>query len=141
MRFGMWFSAFRARSGYPSSVSKSSAKPGSSCVVSVSGFSAIAFAARRAHPLPEAGERAPDAVRFRVHREPHRHRAERCRHVALLPVRIERDVVRMAHRALPGKVVDFVHPSPRQDAAPFQPHDEIMAFSYEKMPLAIDKRR
>ena len=68
---------------------------------------------------------------FRVHREPHRHRAERCRHVALLPVRIERDVVRMTHRALTGKVVDFVHSAPRQDAAPFQPHDEVAAFPYE----------
>ena len=69
-------------------------------------------------------------------------------HVALLPVRIERDVVRMTHRALTGKVVDFVHSAPRQDAAPFQPHDEVAAFPYEKMkkwvnskPLAIDKRR
>ena len=49
MRFRMWFSAFRIRNGYPSSVSKSSAKPGSSCVVSASGFSAIAFAAVRTH--------------------------------------------------------------------------------------------
>ena len=27
--------------------------------------------------------------------------------------------------------MDLVHSSPRQDAAPFQPHDEIMAFPYE----------
>ena len=45
----MWFSAFRVRNGYPSSVSKSSAKPGRSCIAGTSGALAMAPAAVRTH--------------------------------------------------------------------------------------------
>ena len=49
MRFGMWFSAFRVRNGYPSSVSKSSAKPGRSWIAGASWALAMVSAAVRTH--------------------------------------------------------------------------------------------
>jgi hypothetical protein len=123
-------------------VSKSSAKPGSSCVVSVSGFSEIAFAAVRTHfPKRVNARLMPSAMAYAANsgtspsRFPRRSRCSaRTSRPMLRPihsVRIERDVVRMTHRALSGEVVDLVHPSPRQDAAPFRLHDEVAAFPDE----------
>lgn len=67
-RLGMWFSAFRVRNGYPSSVSRSFAKPGNSWNPAGSGgFGGGPH--RRAYPFPEVGEHSPDAVRDGVGRE------------------------------------------------------------------------
>ena len=66
---------------------------------------------------------------FRVRRKPYGHRAERYRHVAFPAVRVERDMVRVPHRASAGKVVHLVHPTPRQHAASLQPYDEVPGFA------------
>ena len=69
---------------------------------------------------------------FFGYRETHGHRAKRYGHIAFLAVRVECDMVGMPHAALAGEVVDIVHSSPRQEAAPFQPHDEITVFIDER---------
>lgn len=46
---------------------------------------------------------------LQVRREPHGHHAELDRYIALLPMRIEHHMVRVAHRAPSGKTVGFTH--------------------------------
>ena len=64
-----------------------------------------------------------------VHGQPYGHRAERYGHVALPAVRVEGDVVGVAHRALHRKVARLVHAAPRQDVPPGEPYDEVSAFA------------
>ena len=82
--------------------------------------------------LPEASHHDQVKLLLRVRRQPHRHRAERYRHRAFLSVRIERDAVRMAHRALPREIPDFLERAPRKDAAPLEAYYEVVPFADEE---------
>ena len=70
-------------------------------------------------------------ARLRMHREPHRHRAEGYLHSAFPSVRVELDVVMVAHGALPGEPVDLVKAVPRQHVPSRHADDESPVVLYE----------